>query len=557
MRIFNLLQTKFVEYENAIKNYLSLTLSRYSSTYGPNTIFGQFMTVLNSIVQNMMLYIEDSLVEQNIYTAQRKKSIYGLAALSGYNPDYGKAAGVLLDISYTPNNLEKKDVLIKNGERLVCSQNGLNYTIILPQETMLMSYSDTTSKQVYAVQGNYSVSTTSATGGRYYSHNIKFTKNLDVKYLNVYVNGELWKYAASVYDMLPNGKEWTWKTNPINGIDIIFGNGTHGKIINHGDYIEARYIIHEGEGGNLNPNAETYFVFDNPLSTINGDTTDGNAIFNVTFANGDAVTSGTNSESTVTVKHMIGLNSRGMVLATPDNYKHYLSRFSFCGYNKTWGEVGSLVINSLIIKNFKNQLLAGGDYFDLTESDFKLTDYQKKSLITSIENSGAQMAGVTYNIFDPELCKYAMYVYLKMKTTDYEKAIINNKIRSLISDFMLNIQTDYFIPKSDIIQLIKNNISEVDGVDVYFLSEKNETAMQTRQYTDIDYKYDMVTGGYNITEKVVHLYPGEDPNLGLDKHGNIILESDFQFPVIMGGWDYLNKQGNEVVINNPLTIIYD
>lgn len=42
------------------------------------------MTVIAGIAHNIMLYIEDSLVEQNKYTAQRKKSVYGLASLSGY-----------------------------------------------------------------------------------------------------------------------------------------------------------------------------------------------------------------------------------------------------------------------------------------------------------------------------------------------------------------------------------------------------------------------------------------------------------------------------------------
>ena len=42
------------------------------------------------------------------------------------------------------------------------------------------------------------------------------------------------------------------------------------------------------------------------------------------------------------------------------------------------------------------------------------------------------------------------------------------------------------------------------------------------------------------------MYPGENPNLGLDEHGNIYLPSDEQFPVLMGGWDYINSEGQEV-----------
>jgi hypothetical protein len=73
----------------------------------------------------------------------------------------------------------------------------------------------------------------------------------------------------------------------------------------------------------------------------------------------------------------------------------------------------------------------------------------------------------------------------------------------------------------------------------------------------IDKKFDPSIGAYKTTKTTVYLYPGENPNLGLDEHGNIYLASDEQFPVLMGGWDYLNKDGDEVSINDPLVIIFE
>ena len=131
MRIFSLLQTKYNQFDSSVKKYLSQVLSKYNSNYGNNTIFGQLTNVLGAVVQNIMLYIEDAMVEQNKYTAQRKKSIYGLAALSGYNPSLGHAASAALTISYTPTNIDKLDVIINNKETLTCTQNGLQYCIIL------------------------------------------------------------------------------------------------------------------------------------------------------------------------------------------------------------------------------------------------------------------------------------------------------------------------------------------------------------------------------------------------------------------------------------------
>jgi hypothetical protein len=209
------------------------------------------------------------------------------------------------------------------------------------------------------------------------------------------------------------------------------------------------------------------------------------------------------------------------------------------------------------MRNYKLLLNDSMTYFNLQENDFKLTESQKTSIKNFIQQSGMQLAGSVYNIFDPEICKYAMYIYLNFGNKSYDKEYVTNSINKLIAEFFSEIQSDIFIPKSDIIQLLKNNISDLDGVDVYFLSEKNETAIQKGYYDKSTYKFNPSTNTYTKENQTIYLYDGEDPNLGLDSHGNIYLESDEQFPVIMGGWDYLNKDGDEVKIINPLNIIFE
>ena len=70
------------------------------------------ITVVGNAVQNLMLYIEDALVEQNKYTAQRKKSIYNLAALSGYVPSFGKATVVSIKVNFTPVNVPEYNIIL-------------------------------------------------------------------------------------------------------------------------------------------------------------------------------------------------------------------------------------------------------------------------------------------------------------------------------------------------------------------------------------------------------------------------------------------------------------
>lgn len=558
MKLFSLLDTQYQKFTSSVKSYLSNVLSDYNISYGNSTVFGQIINVLGAVVQNIMLYIEDAFTEQNIYTAQRKKSIYGLAALSGYQPSLGKATGVQLKFNFVPTTSQDLNIIINNREQMICTQNGLQYNLIMPQEAIVMSIEkDNSTRYIYAVQGRFETQTFVVTGGRYYTQNFKFYGNMDPDYMEVRVNDEVWEQKVSVYDMDPDGKQYTYGVNYINGVDLIFGNDVYGRSLNNGDVVKVTYLTHDGELGNLDVNEETYFVFNNGLTDISGNGVDGNSLFNVTFATNDAVTSGTDSETTSQVRQMIGLNSRALVLASPDNYKNLINKFSFCGYNRTWSEPGSLVVNSLIMRNYQMLLNDGLDYFNLKESDFILTPGQKQSIINSIENNGHQLAGVVYNIFDPELCKYALYLYIKLKSDTYDREYITQQIRKLIGEFFANVQSDIYIPKSDIINLIKTNIDVIDGVNAYFLSEKNETAIQTKEYINTTSKYNPSTGLFDKKTEKVYLYDGENPNLGLDSHGNIYLSSNEQFPVLMGGWDYLNNDKQEVKIIDPLIIVFE
>lgn len=561
MKLFSLLETQYYNFSTAIKSYLSKTLSDYDEKYGNSTIFGQLINVLGAVVQNVMLYIEDALVEQNKWTAQRRKSIYGLATQTGYEPSFGKASGVQLKFTFTPTNQQSLNVVINNHETLTCTQNGLPYNIILPQEVITMNIQkDNSSKYFYAVEGRFESQTFVSEGGNYWTKNFQFVGDLDTDYLTVTVNDEPWGHEASLYDMAPYSKTFTFKSGYLGGIDLIFGNNVHGKALEENDVVKITYLIHDGELGNLDTHLETFFVFNDNLKSIDGDEVDGNSIFSVTFATEDGVTSGTNSEDVESVRLGIGYNSRSMVLASPENYKNYLSKFSFVGYNRTWTEPGSMIINTLMMKNYKLNLSKGLDYFNLSENDFLLSDLQKESIINSLKSSGQQLAGVTYNIVDPEICKYMLTIYIKLKSNKYDKLYIETQIRDLVGEFFANIVSDQFIPKSDIEKLILDKVEGVDGVNCYFLSAKNETALQTRRYYINRYVWDPIQGKYNIEKELIYLNNDEDPNLGLDAHGNIELESDHEFPVLMGGWDWKNNnniEDQEVTVVDPLNIIFD
>lgn len=562
MKLFKLIQLQFDQFRDAIQQYLSKTLSNYGTSYGNNTIFGQLINVLVGTTQNILSYTEDALTEQNVYTAQRKRSVYNLARISGYNPSLGTASTCIIKMSFMPNNSHSLDIVLNNKTKMTCSQNGLIYNILLPQEAIMLSIQhDNSSKYLTLVEGMFEEQTFISFGGQLYTQNVVFNGDCDIDYLEVYVNGEKWERCEGLYDMMADGKQYIVRTSLKKGIDIVFGNDEYGRALKNNDIIKVSYLIHSGEMGNINPNEECGFLFESPLTDISGNSVDGNQVFYIELQNKDNISCGTNSEDTSVVRQMIGLNSRALVLADAKNYDLFLKRFSFVGYNRTWGEEGSLVVNSIIMKNYASQLESGNDYFNLAETDFYLTDNQKKSIAQCISNSGQQLAGTSLNIFDPELVKYAAYIYIKLKKdTAYDTEYITTQIRNIVGEFFTNINSDIFVPKSDIVHLIKSNIEEVDGVDIYFLSQLNEEAKINRKYLNKTYSYDPSTGLYHIEEEMVYLYGNEDPGVGLDSHGNIYLNNNDQFPVLMGGWRFISSAEGEAIqyttITDPLMIIY-
>lgn len=562
MKLFSMIQMQYDRFDKAVRDYVSNMMNGLSYKYTNSSIFGQLINVVGSAVQNILSYIEDSITEQNVYTATRKRSIYNLASLSGYQPSLGTATTCTLAMSFIPNNNQASDVILKNRTSLDCSQNGSTYNVILPQEAIVLSPRlDNNTKYVTVVEGKFETQTFHAIGGELYTVNVPFQGDCDLDYLEVMINDVLWEKRDSLYDMDPESNQYMVRTSLKKGIDIIFGNGQYGKALENEDVIKVTYLLHSGENGNLTNDEPAEFTFRDTLQDTLGNEVDGNNIIKVVLCDGDNVNSGTGSETIDTVRNMIGLNSRSLVLADPKNYKQYLNRFSFCGYNRTWSEPGSLIINSLVLANFKIKMNDGLDYFKLKEEDFFLSQQQKQSIVSHINKTGQQLAGAVYNIFDPEVVKYAMYLYIKLKDSTYDTTYISNQIRKLVGGFFGDIKSDVFIPKSDIVHLLKDNIDAIDGVNVYFISDRNEQALKNHYYINKSYSYDPSRNTYDIKEEKVYLYDGENPNIGLDSHGNIFLDNADQFPVLMGGWSFISSAEDEAqtltTVVDPLTIIYE
>ena len=330
MKILDLLQTRYTEFQNQVRVYLSKTLKNYDENYGNNTILGQLINVLGSAVQNVLLYIEDGLTEQNKFTVQRKKSIYSLAQLGGYNPSLGKAASCMVRMTVQPNNYNAYSIIVPNKTKLICSYNGLKYNIVLPQEAITFAISDDVSnKYLQVVEGSFETQSFMVYGGQLYTQTVLFNGDIDIDYLEVKVNDELWEQKDSLYDMDPDGKQYVVKTSLSKGIDILFGNEQFGRALKLNDKVDVTYLVHDGEIGNIESDEDVYFSFEDEIKDAAGGSINGNEVFVIKLADTNSVSGGTYSESAQKVKEMIGYNSRALVLADPKNYKIFLNRLSF------------------------------------------------------------------------------------------------------------------------------------------------------------------------------------------------------------------------------------
>ena len=186
MKIFDLISTKYDSFQSAVSSYLSKTLTSYSTKN--SNIFTQLINVLGGVTQNIFSYIEDSLTEQNKYTATRKRSIYNLASISGYNPSTGTTTTMVVKVTPKPNNLQSTKVIIPNHTKLSCEDNGMVYNIVLPQESIIMDLNTGSSKYFTVVEGEFETQSFICRGGQLYTQNVTFNNDCDINFLKVYVN---------------------------------------------------------------------------------------------------------------------------------------------------------------------------------------------------------------------------------------------------------------------------------------------------------------------------------------------------------------------------------
>lgn len=525
-------------YEDAYE-WLQKVYDQSKLVFTPASPFGQILSVLSNITELIIYYIESAITELNISKARSADSIYGLAQLTGHTAFRGSSARGMLSIRLNNecDDVEGDYVEIKNRTKLYIENNGLPYFLNLENDYIRLSKSERIFQNVEIIQGEIETQTFTSTGGSLMSFSVVTKSFTDNELIKVFVNGEEWKKEESIYDMNSDAESFVAKTSINGGINIFFGNGEFGKIPAEGAEVIVEYVKCDGYNGNLNGNVLNITFSDSGVD-YQGNEIDLTEVLSINVIH--APTFGSNAENREFTKLMAPHASKSFVLANPDNYIHYLSKydmFSFIdAYNTKEDEYleDDNVVYLTLVPNVNKKITDTKDYFNLTEDDFSLSKNEKEGVIDLINRSGRQLMTSEVVINENVIKKYVLNIAVRY-FENYTKEDISSAIRSKLNTYFLNIQRRDRIPKSDIVAIVEN-IDGVDSVNVFFVSEENEKAIREGHYYVPVYENDPYTGISKwLYNKEVLLQPGEDPHIGLDEFGDIKLKRT-EIGIIKGGW---------------------
>lgn len=540
------------------RTYISRLYGRTGELFSTASPFAQILEVLTELTNLVFFYIEDSVVEQNILTAQNHESIYGLARLAGHDAFRGSAASGEIKVRLNTsafNDIAGDAINIPANTIITSSKNGLAYILKTNNDQFRIEKSNPEYIYIPVVQGKIEAQTLTGTGEKLQSFNVIIKKNTDHHSVKVSVNGEPWTKYDSLYDMKVGTKGYLVKTGITGGLDLYFGNGSFGMVPMEGSSIDIEYLITEGSRGNLTGSKDLNFKFTTEGFDSLGNTYNLNQLLESSFTTAPSM--GSDPESIELTKLIAPLQSHSFVLATPDNYEAFLSKYGMFSYLDAYNttEDGYIdddnVIYLFMLPDTARKLSKNNDYFNLNKDEFFFSEDETNAILNVLEKSGQQMVTTEVKIVKPKVQYFRMDVKVRY-FEGFDKNTLYNEIRSKISNYLINITRRDRLPKSDIIALLEG-IEGIDSVNVRFVSETEESARRNGYYisktvtiTPSTPVLEEIGNGKSKyvffkrteTEQQISFEPGAplpENVINLDSFGDILLEKE-EVALFRGGW---------------------
>lgn len=542
MKLFNLMETAYNNFDNTVSNYLSKVMNTLGMNGSHSQVFKMIYDGIKGVMQNAMFYIEDALNEQNIFTATRKKSVYSLAKISGYEPFYGSSAtgtlictvirGAVLD-----NSLSK--IFIPNHAKIKNKESGIIYVVELKSEKYVIDITKPLINHEFKViEGSYHTNLFSAIGQEFEKISIESAQLFDRNYVKVYVNNKPYVIHDCIYDMMEGECECVLTTGYDNNFDIIFGDGMYGRKLQPGDNIKVEWLSHNGRMGNILTNTFVNFEW----ITTGYDSSGNNVNLNnmTRLKMNTCISGGINDDSIDVIQNMIGYNSRALVLATEENFKLFFKRFSFIGKVNCWSEENSMYMIVSCLSNRISETNSIEEYKKLNISDLYINDEQKDQIINTLSNSNKTFAGVSLKFINPIIRRYAIMCFVKADDA-YNKEYIKETIENELVQYFISLPDNTLkIYKSDLIMRVINKCPNVKSFDLSFISELAEQTYKQGYFE----KPQLTLANNTFHETTVKVFYEKDSEPGLDEYGNIELYSKLEIPLLQGGFKYYPNKEN-------------
>ena len=544
MSFFSKTRIKATELFEDSFEYLQRTYDQAIETFTPASPFGQVLTVVANLGELIFFYIESIATESNIARARNIESIYGLSRLTGHDPTRGiSSRGIIgLRLNTSASTLLNGDyVQIMNGSSLEISQNNLTYFLKFNSDFIRLDKTTKTFVNVEIIQGEKDEQSFTGSGLPLQSYNLVTKDPTDQFLVDIFVDGELWKLVDSIYDMNPGEKAAMVKTSITGGLSIFFGTTQFGIAPALGSRIRVTYIKTRGASGNIG-GKQIDMKFSDPGTDPSGEEVDLNEILSMNITRNPMF--GSDSEDPAFTRLIAPYASNSFVLANPNNYIYYLSKYDFWSFIDAYNTKNDEyldddnIIYLFLIPDVRKKLTSDIDYFSIPEVEFSMTDAEKEMTYEILNKSGRQVVTAETRIVDPIIKKYALNVVIRW-FENYDKDAIRIEIRKNLDEYFLNVNRRDRIPRSDIISIIEN-VDGIDSVNVFFISEENENAIKNGYYEIPVYGTDPITDQRVLIEnKKIVLKKGEDPQLGLDSFGDVVIENN-DLAIIRGGWEDRN-----------------
>ena len=544
MSFFSKTRIKATELFYDAFEYLQRQYDQAGEVFTPASPFGQILTVVANLGELIMFYIEAVATELNISRARNIESIYGLSRLTGHDPTRGiSAQGIIgLRLNTSASTLVEGDyVQILNMAPLEISQNGLSYFIKFDSDYIRLEKTTRQFTNVQLIQGELEDQTFTGTGLALQSYNLTTKEPTDQYMVEVYVDGKKWKKVDSLYDM-NNGEEAAMvKTSVNGGLTVFFGNNQFGQPPALGSIIKVTYIKTRGTAGNIG-GKNLDLKFKEPGTDPQGNDVDLNEVLSLNIVRNPMF--GSDSEDPAFTRLIAPYQSNSFVLANPSNYIYYLSKYDYFSFIDAYNTKDDQYLDDdnivylFLIPDIAKKITSDTDYFSVSEDEFVMTADEKEMVYDILNQSGRQIVTAEVRINDPIVKKYALNIVLRY-VDGFDKEEIHAEIRENLSTYFMTINRRDRIPRSDIISIIEN-VDGVDSVNVFFISAENEKAITDGFYVVPVYGTDPVTDQKVLIEnKKVPLAEGEDPQLGLDEFGDVVIGPD-DLAIIRGGWEDRN-----------------